>query len=43
MRRSRDRICELTADDDERCTGATTRVEDAQGRVTRAGCGCSEP
>ncbi len=42
MRRSRDRICELTADDDARCTGATTRVDDATGRVTRAGCACSE-
>jgi hypothetical protein len=40
MQRSAERICELTATTDARCTGARDRVTRAQARVERAGCGC---
>lgn len=40
MLRSRDRICELTAEDDEHCVSATTRVDGARERVRQAGCSC---
>lgn len=40
MRRSADRICEITGDEDPRCTKARGRVSDAASRVERAGCTC---
>jgi hypothetical protein len=40
MRRSQERVCELTADDDARCKRARERVKRAQERVDQAGCGC---
>jgi hypothetical protein len=40
MQRSAERICDLTADADARCTGARKRVSRAEQRVARAGCGC---
>jgi hypothetical protein len=40
MRRSADRICELAGASDGRCAGARERVEEAQGRILKAGCRC---
>lgn len=42
MRRSRDRICELAGDGDDRCTTAGERVKSAEERVSRAPCVCSD-
>jgi hypothetical protein len=40
MRRSAERICELTDQADSRCTGARQRVTRAEQQVERAGCAC---
>jgi hypothetical protein len=41
MRRSQERICELTTPTHERCEWAKQKVADATARVDRAGCACS--
>jgi hypothetical protein len=40
MQRSAGRICELTANDQERCTRARERVRAAETRIAQAGCVC---
>lgn len=40
MQRSAERICELTAPNDQRCSDARQRVSRAEQRVVRAGCAC---
>jgi len=40
MQRSAGRICELTANDQERCTRARERVRAAEARIAQAGCVC---
>jgi hypothetical protein len=40
MKRSAERICELTDQADARCTGADARVRRGTEQVTRAGCAC---
>lgn len=43
MRRSAERICELTGESDGRCSGARERVARAGQRIERAGCACDAP
>jgi hypothetical protein len=40
MRRSADRICEITGPGAERCGWAREKVRDAEARVARAACAC---
>ena len=40
MQRSAGRICELTANEQERCTRARERVRAAETRIAQAGCVC---
>ena len=42
MRRSADRICSIAGESNPRCARARARVEDANGRVSRASCACRE-
>jgi hypothetical protein len=42
MRRSADRICQLTSADGPRCSSGRARVARAEHRVARAGCECSD-
>jgi hypothetical protein len=40
MARAVDSLCRMSGDDDERCVGARTRLENSRRRVTDAGCAC---
>ena len=42
MQRSAERICSLAGESHERCTWARAQVQDARGRVERAGCSCEK-
>jgi hypothetical protein len=42
MQRSSQRICSLMGDNHEKCTWARSQVDDARGRVERAGCSCQK-
>jgi hypothetical protein len=42
MQRSSERICSLTGESHEKCSWARSQVDDARGRVERAGCSCEK-
>jgi len=42
MQRSSERICSLVGESHEKCSWARSQVDDARGRVARAGCSCEK-